>query len=154
LNWISVRTRLDLSPGRIQRGGGARMERFLEGRVALVTGSVQGIGLAIAKAFASAGARVGVHGLAGKDEAAAAVETLWRCGATEARFFDADMRSSAAIDRMMADVAAWGGPDILVNNAGIQQTVSLADATRQVWDDIIAVNLSASFDTMRHALPG
>jgi 3-hydroxybutyrate dehydrogenase len=55
---------------------------------------------------------------------------------------------------MMAAVAAWGGPDIVVNNAGIQRTVSLAEATQQVWDDIIAVNLSGAFHTMRHALPG
>lgn len=129
------------------------MERFLEGRTALVTGSVQGIGLAIAKALASAGARIGVHGLAGKEEAAAAVATMRENGAPEARFFDADMRSASAIDGMMAAADAWGGPDILVNNAGMQHTVSLADATRPVWDDIIAVNLSAAFDTMRHALP-
>ena len=129
------------------------MERFLEGRTALVTGSVQGIGLAIAKALASAGARIGVHGLAGKEESTAAVEVMLLNGAPDARFFDADMRSPSAIDRMMAAVEAWGGPDILVNNAGIQHTVSLADATRPLWDDIIAVNLSAAFDTMRHALP-
>jgi len=129
------------------------MDRFLEGRTALVTGSVQGIGLAIAKALASAGARIGVHGLAGKDESAAAVATMLTSGAPEARFFDADMRSPSAIDAMMEAVDAWGGPDILVNNAGIQHTVSLADATRPVWDAIIAVNLSAAFDTMRHALP-
>ena len=129
------------------------MERFLEGRTALVTGSVQGIGLAIAKALASAGARIGVHGLAGKEEAAAAVATMRKSGAPDARFFDADMRSPPAIDAMMAAVEAWGGADILVNNAGMQHTVSLADATRPVWDDIIAVNLSAAFDTMRHALP-
>lgn len=129
------------------------MERFLEGRTALVTGSVQGIGLAIAKALASAGARIGVHGLAGKEEAAAAVAAMRKSGAPDARFFDADMRSPSAIDAMMAAVEAWGGADILVNNAGMQHTVSLADATRPVWDDIIAVNLSAAFDTMRHALP-
>jgi 3-hydroxybutyrate dehydrogenase len=52
------------------------MERFLEGRTALVTGSVQGIGMAIAKALASAGARIGVHGLAGKEESAEAVEAM------------------------------------------------------------------------------
>jgi NAD(P)-dependent dehydrogenase (short-subunit alcohol dehydrogenase family) len=68
---------------------------------------------------------------------------------SDARFFDADMRNPSAIDRMMADVANWGGPDILVNNSGIQHTVSLAEATRQVWDDIIAVNLSGAFYTMR-----
>ncbi|WP_349630102.1 3-hydroxybutyrate dehydrogenase [Bradyrhizobium tropiciagri] len=129
------------------------MERVLEGRTALVTGSVQGIGLAIAQAFASAGARVGVHGLADQSKSTAAVKALLDSGASDARFFDADMRSPGAIDRMMAEVDAWGGTDILVNNAGIQHTVSLADATRQVWDDVIAVNLSAAFDTMRHALP-
>ena len=130
------------------------MERFLEGRTALVTGSVQGIGMAIAGALASAGARIAVHGLATPQEAAAAVATMRKSGASDARFFEADMRDPSAIDVMMAAVAAWGGPDIVVNNAGIQRTVSLAEATRQVWDDIIAVNLSGAFHTMRHALPG
>ena len=129
------------------------MERFLDGRTALVTGSVQGIGMAIAQAMASAGARICVHGLATELEAEAAVEAIRKSGAPDVRFFDADMRKSSAIDAMMTAVAAWGGADILVNNAGIQNTTSLAEATRQVWDDIIAVNLSAAFDTMRHALP-
>jgi 3-hydroxybutyrate dehydrogenase len=51
-------------------------ERFLEGRTALVTGSVQGIGLAIGKALASAGARLAVHGLATREQADAAVRTM------------------------------------------------------------------------------
>jgi 3-hydroxybutyrate dehydrogenase len=130
------------------------MERFLEGRTALVTGSVQGIGMAIARALASAGARIGVHRLATEQEAAAAVEAMRKSGARDARFFDADMRNPCAIDAMMTAIAAWGGPDIVVNNAGIQRTVSLAEATQQVWDDIIAVNLSGAFHTMRRALPG
>jgi 3-hydroxybutyrate dehydrogenase len=74
-------------------------------------------------------------------------------GSPDARFFDADMRNPSAIDAMMTAVAAWAEPDILVNNAGIQHTVSLAEATQQVWDDIIAVNLSGAFHTMRRALP-
>jgi len=129
------------------------MERFLEGRTALVTGSIQGIGMAIGKVLASAGAQIGVHGLATQQEAAAAVETMKECGAMDAHFFVSDMRDPSAINAMMADVFAWSEVDILVNNAGIQNTVSLAEATRQVWDDIIAVNLSGAFDTMRHALP-
>jgi 3-hydroxybutyrate dehydrogenase len=68
-------------------------------------------------------------------------------------FFDADMRKPAAINAMMDAASAWGGPDILVNNAGIQQTASLAEVTQQIWDDILAVNLSGAFHTMRRALP-
>jgi NAD(P)-dependent dehydrogenase (short-subunit alcohol dehydrogenase family) len=62
-------------------------ERFLEGRTALVTGSVQGIGLAIGKALASAGARLAVHGLATREQADAAVRTMRKTGAPDARFF-------------------------------------------------------------------
>jgi 3-hydroxybutyrate dehydrogenase len=130
------------------------MERFLEGRTALVTGSVQGIGMAIGQALASAGARIGVHGLATQQEAETAVEVMRKSGASDARFFEADMRNPSAIEAMMAAIAAWGGPYIVVNNAGIQRTISLAEATQQVWDDIIAVNLSGAFHTMRRALPG
>lgn len=129
------------------------MDRFLEGRTALVTGSVQGIGLAVAEALASAGARIAVHGLATKEVADSAVQAMKAAGAPEARFFEADVRIPQAVESMMDSVLAWGGPDILVNNAGIQLTVSFAEATQKIWDDVIGINLSAAFHTMRKALP-
>lgn len=125
----------------------------LSDKTALVTGSVQGIGLAIAKALASEGARVAAHGLADTKQAEAVTSALLAAGAPEVRFFDADMRDPEAIDAMMNAMAAWGGADILVNNAGIQITTSLADATRDIWDAVLSVNLSGAFHTMRRAMP-
>ena len=125
----------------------------LNGKTALVTGSVQGIGLAVAKALAAAGARIAVHGLASEAEAEAAVAQMREAGAPEARFFDADMRDVAAIETMMSEVDFWGGADILVNNAGIQKTASFKEVDAATWDAIIGVNLSGVFHTMRLALP-
>lgn len=125
----------------------------LMGKTALVTGSVQGIGLAVAKSLAGAGARVAVHGLADAEQAQQAVNEVLAAGAPEARFFDADMRDVAAIEEMMAAARDWGGIDVLVNNAGIQKTATLADLDAETWDAIIAVNLSGAFHTMRLALP-
>jgi 3-hydroxybutyrate dehydrogenase len=126
----------------------------LDGKTALVTGSVQGIGFAIATALAEAGARIALHGLADAAQVAEVSAALEAAGAPEVRFFDADMADPAAIDAMMDAVADWGGADILVNNAGIQRTVSLADATPEIWNAVIAVNLSGAFHTMRRAMPG
>jgi 3-hydroxybutyrate dehydrogenase len=125
----------------------------LAGKTALVTGSVQGIGLAIATALAGAGARIALHGLPGDAAQHDAKERLLAAGAPEAAFFDADLRDADRIAELMAAVAAWGGADILVNNAGIQQTAPLAEVPRGVWDAILAVNLSAAFHTMQAALP-
>jgi NAD(P)-dependent dehydrogenase (short-subunit alcohol dehydrogenase family) len=86
-------------------------ERFLEGRTALVTGSVQCIGFEIGKALASAGARLAVYGLAMPKQADAAVRAMRDAGVPDVRFFDADMRLPAVIDAMMNSVAAWGGTD-------------------------------------------
>ena len=105
-------------------------ERFLEGKTALVTGSVQGIGLAVAVRLARAGAAVVLHGLASPAQAAEAKAAVRAAGALEIRFFDADLREPAAID------------------------APLAEMPPERWDAILAVNLSAAFHTMRRALPG
>jgi len=125
----------------------------LKGKTALVTGSVQGIGLEIAKAFAREGVRIAAHGLADAAQAEGILQELLDAGAPEARFFDADMRDPDAIDAMMTAMEAWGGTDILVNNAGIQKTVKLAEATAEIWNDVLAINLSGAFHTMRRAMP-
>ncbi len=125
----------------------------LTGKTALVTGSVQGIGLAMARSFAKAGARVALHGLATLKQADEVVAEIQAAGAADARFFDADLRDPVAIDAMMDQLADWGAADILVNNAGMQKTVSLAEADAATWDAILSVNLSGAFHTMRRALP-
>ena len=67
-------------------------------------------------------------------------------GAPETCFYDTDLRDVAACDKMMDALADWGPVDVLVNNAGIQQTVSMAEATPEIWDAVLAVNLSAALD--------
>ncbi|MDQ2095326.1 SDR family NAD(P)-dependent oxidoreductase [Rhodalgimonas zhirmunskyi] len=126
----------------------------LAGKCALVTGSVQGIGLAIAEALAGAGARLAVHGLASAEEAAQVCADLERKGAAEARFFPGDLRTPDEIDALAAAVSDWGPVDILVNNAGIQRTAALAEVPRETWDAILSVNLSAAFHLMQALMPG
>lgn len=126
----------------------------LSGKTALITGSVQGIGFAIAEALAAAGARIALHDIADGPEAEAACAALLAAGAGDVRFFAANLMEPEEIDALMAAVAAWGGADILVNNAGIQHTAPISDMPRASWNAIIAVNLSAAFHTMQHALPG
>jgi len=126
----------------------------LTGKTALVTGSVQGIGLAIAESLAKAGARIAVHGIAGDAQIEEVCHHLVSAGAPQAEFFSGDLRQPERISELMQAVAAWGGADILVNNAGIQQTGSLAELSTETWDAILAINLSAAFHTMQAAMPG
>lgn len=126
----------------------------LAGKTALVTGSVQGIGLAVAEALAEAGARIAVHGIAGDAQIEEVCHHLRDKGAPQAEFFRGDLRHPQQIDDLMTAVAAWGGADILVNNAGIQHTAPLAEMPLEKWDAILAINLSAAFHTMRVAMPG
>ena len=130
-------------------------DRFLEGRTALVTGSTSGIGLAIAQALAAAGAKIAINGLGTAEQIASAITEVDAAGSGATRHLGADLRDPDAIEAMMADLAEWsgGGIDILVNNAGIQHAVPLHLMPVQKWNDIIAINLSSAFHTMRAAMP-
>jgi 3-hydroxybutyrate dehydrogenase len=129
------------------------MTTELRGKSVLITGADRGIGKSIALAFAKAGARIAAHGLVEQDEALPLIAELLAAGSPDGRYFGGDLRDVNQIDALMAEVFAWGHLDILVNNAGIQHTAPIADVTTEVWNDILAVNLSAAFHTMRHALP-
>jgi len=125
----------------------------LRGKSVLITGADRGIGKGIALAFAKAGARVAVHGLIEPDEALRLIAELQAAGSPQVNYFGGDLRDVSQIDALMAQVFAWGRLEILVNNAGIQHTAPIASVATETWNDILAVNLSAAFHTMRHALP-
>lgn len=124
------------------------------GRRALVTGSFQGIGLAIAEALAAEGCHLVLHGLATPEQQEAARRSVLAAGAPTVDCHTNDLAEPSRIHELMDSVLAAGELDILVNNAGIQQTAPLAEVPAEVWDRIIAINLSAAFHTMRAAMPG
>jgi 3-hydroxybutyrate dehydrogenase len=128
---------------------------MLRGKTALVTGSTSGIGLAIARAFASEGANLMLNGFGDK----AAIEKeragLEKEFGVKARYSAADMSKPAEIaDMVRATEKEFGALDVLVNNAGIQHVANIEDFPVEKWDAIIAINLSSSFHTIRTAVPG
>lgn len=125
----------------------------LRGRTALVTGGCTGIGLGIARALGAAGSRIALHGLPGEKAAGDARQELRNVGTVDVEFFAADLRCSDEIGSLMTRVLDWGAIDLLVNNAGVQSTAPLPTMPGKKWDEIIAVNLSAAFHTMKAAMP-
>ncbi len=130
------------------------MQKSLEGKTALVTGSTSGIGLGIAHALAAQGANIVFNGFGDAAEITALqVETARQFGVQTA-YHDADMSKPAEIEAMMKFAAdRFGAIDVLVNNAGIQYVANIEDFPAEKWDAIIAINLSSTFHTTRLALP-
>ena len=117
---------------------------FLSGKRALVTGSTSGIGLAIARALTAEGAEVVLSGFG--DEAAIAA----LCAELGARHVGGDLSQRSGVEALMAGA---GEVDILVNNAGMQHVAPIEEFPVAKWDQIIALNLTAAFDTCRLAVP-
>ncbi|GAB5349524.1 3-hydroxybutyrate dehydrogenase [Alteriqipengyuania sp. 357] len=123
---------------------------FLDGKKALVTGSTSGIGLAVARALHAEGAQIVLNGFGDADEIAKLREEM-----DGAAYFDSDLTDVSAIESMMApeNEGGAGGVDILVNNAGMQHVSPIEEFPVDKWNQIIALNLSAAFHTVRLAVP-
>ena len=126
----------------------------LKGKAAVVTGSTSGIGQAIAGAFAAQGCSVMLNGfgdLAAIDRQRTELAQKHGVGVA---YHGADMRKPAEIADLVAKAkASFGSVDVLVNNAGIQHVAPIEDFPIEKWDAIIAINLSATFHAIHHALP-
>ena len=125
----------------------------LAGKVSLITGSMSGIGLGIARVLAAAGSGVVLNGF-GTEEVAAVQAKIASDFQVRVSYSPADMSKPEAIREMIENTLRLSGRrDILVNNAGIQHVAPLQDFPPEKWDAILAVNLSSAFHTTRLALP-
>lgn len=123
----------------------------LKGKIALITGGANGIGLATAKRFAKEGAKIILWDLSdsGNDE----VKELKRQG-HEAIFKKISVTNKKEVDEAVA--VAWkhfGRIDILINNAGITRDRTLLKMSKEEWDDVISVNLTGVFNCTQAVAP-
>ncbi len=122
---------------------------------ALVTGSTSGIGLGIARHLASLGYAILLNGLGDRDEIEALRADIERQFGVAAHYHGADMTRPDEIRELVATAEQrFGRVDVLVNNAGIQFVAPLQDFPAEKWEQVLSINLSASFYTIKAALPG
>ena len=129
------------------------MKNGLKGKTALVTGSSRGIGKAIALALADSGCDIIMNYQYSKE---AALETKAEIEKKKVKctVYQADVSKTDEADKMVADILKeQGGVDILVNNAGINRDRSFLKMTREMWDEVLGVNLNGPFNITHGLLP-
>ncbi len=124
----------------------------LKDKIALVTGSTQGIGRAIAKRFAAEGAQLIVNSHRDDEHAASLRAEL---GEENALFVAADVSDAAAVQAMVAQgIARFGRLDIVVNNAGVDVFADPLELTPEQWRRCMGIDLEGAWHCIRAALPG
>ncbi len=117
----------------------------LSDRVAIVTGGDTGIGKAIALEFARAGASVVIDYVGDAKPASAVVSEIEGLGG-KASAVEADISNEGDVGQLLQQtIARYGGIDILVNNAGIEQKQPFLQTPLEVWNKVIAINLTGTW---------
>jgi 3-hydroxybutyrate dehydrogenase len=128
--------------------------RPLDGKIAIVTGSTQGLGLAIARRLAAGGSSVALHGLVDATVGEKLRAEIEQAHGVRVMFSDADLRTQAGAERLYGDASArLGECDILVNNAVARHAAPIESFEPSAWDEALAVNLSSAFHLTRLAMP-
>jgi 3-hydroxybutyrate dehydrogenase len=132
-----------------------RIDKTLSDRAAIVTGSTSGIGLAIARALAGSGANVVLNGFGDLKEIEKIRISILNEFGTAVIYVPADMAQPTDIVRLIETTEeTFGRIDILVNNAGVQHVAAIETFPVEKWDQILAINLSSAFHTIRRVIAG
>jgi 3-hydroxybutyrate dehydrogenase len=128
---------------------------ILKSKTAVVTGSTSGIGLACARAFAKEGANIVLNGFGKPEDIEAARSGIETEFGVKAAYSPADLTKPTEIEGLIRLAEeTYGSVDVLVNNAGVQHVSPIEDFPPEKWEQIISLNLSSAFYTMRAAIPG
>ena len=126
----------------------------LNGKTALITGGSKGLGLAMARALAEAGANIALCSRHG-DEARQAAREIAETTGRRTAGFEADITRSESIARLAGDIQSALGPvDILVNNAGCNVRKPLGELTEEDWDFVVDTSVKGSFLCSKAFMPG
>jgi 3-hydroxybutyrate dehydrogenase len=127
---------------------------MLRGKTALITGSVAGLGYAMAEALAEQQANIILHGLEPLEQIQEASERLRAMYDVSVIYSQANLTVVAEIEALIKYAnETFGGVDILINNAVIRNFAAIDTLDSISWDQSIAVNLSAAFHTSRLTVP-
>ena len=123
-------------------------------KVAIITGSTSGIGLGIAKQLAKSGFSIVINGLEDSSDMQSLCDEIATSNTVEVLYHQADLTDITQLENLVTTThKKWGRIDILVNNAGIQHVAPVDEFPINMWDKIIALNLSAPFHMTRLCLP-
>ena len=126
---------------------------YLTGKVAWVTGATKGIGMAIAEAFAKAGAVVVYNGRTEKSVNKALEE--YKADGVDATGYVCDVTDEDAVKRTVDEIVSrFGHIDILVNNAGIIKRIPMTETTADEFRQVVDTNLNAAFIVSKAVIPG
>ena len=128
---------------------------MLRGRCALITGSTQGLGYAMAERLAAEGCNVMLSGLGDAAEIERKRRQLADAHGVRVLYHGADLAEPAQIAALVAAaLESFGAVDILINNAVVRHFAPIEKFRPEDWDKALAVNLSSAFHTTRLVLPG